>query len=104
MNCGGDDARVLVCFSLSIQPTLQRRRGLGGVTWHQASAASCLSADSRAQSIELGLIESPFQGAWSLVRPPGSRIREDTVIVLAEVSHQRSTKEEVRANQAEASA
>lgn len=36
--------------------------------------------------------------------PPGSRVREDTMIVLAEVGHQRSTKEEVRANQAEASA
>lgn len=74
MTCGGDDARVPVCFCLSIQPILQRRRGLGGMTWHQAYAASCLSVDSRAQSIEsieLGLIESPFQGAWSLVRPLG---------------------------------
>ena len=103
MTCGGDDARVLACFHLSIQPILQRRRGLGGVTWHQDSAASCLSVDSRAQSIELGLIVS-FSRCLEPGAPPGSQVREDTMIVLAEIGHQRSTKEEVRASQAEASA
>lgn len=54
VNGGGDNAHVPVCIILSIQPTVQRRRGLGGVTWHQASAASSLSADSKAQSVTWG--------------------------------------------------